>query len=933
MKNLLYLILTLVVATAAIDVNGQTQTTRQASVSGIVIDGADNQPMIGATVIIKGTTKGDITNEKGAFNITGLARGKETTLVVNYLGYKTFEFLYNPIASKNVMNESIKLMPDNLNIDEVVVVGSAPVATQMGDTTQYNSGAFKTNPDATAEDLVAKMPGFSVSDGKIQAQGEDITRVYVDGKSYFKNDPTTALNSLPADAIESIQLFDEKSDKTKFTGVDDGNRTKTINIVTKAKKNSVRMGDFIGGYGTGDTYNVKGNLNIFEGDHRFNIGFGANNINQSALSGSRFYGRSGRSGIQDAAGFKFNYSGEYKKDETHKTDLGFNYTFNRNLNRTESSKVQQSILTSEKYEEINMNNALSMRHNFNLDIESTLGDNKIFFRPYASIQDNGSNVNSSTSRSMDNIFTNKATTSTNKGGNSYDVGGSLSWMHKFSDKHSISLGTDMSFSENNSDQYLRGNSAQMNYDINELVDSLINQKSIIYSGTNSVNGSLSYTYGLKENQGITLEYQVGYDWSTSDNKTYLFNPITGLYDDIYLNLSNVFNRDYLTNEAGIGYSINKKDKINFSVKANYQYASLENQLVFPENKMFDYGFNSVVANMRLEYYINKNKRITAFYNGRPRLPSVTQLQDVLDNSNPLRVSKGNPLLDQSYNNMFALSYSASNVQKSTTFRAFSFINNSINSFATNTVDIKQDTTINGVPVQRGAKLLTPVNINGQWSVRAGFDYSFPLNFIKSKMNTGMFYSYNRQPSVYNDELDFINNNTANLNLMINSNISQNIDFSVGNSLSYTFSNSTKEGAKSNNYLNERVSVRFNWIFLKSFVFNTDYSYNYNFYSENSPEDPQFHMLNAGLGYKFLNNNAEFRISAYDLLNQSKSFGHTVDDIYVTDTVSRVLQRYFMLTFSFKFNNMKGNASASQTSGSSGMRGPGGMGGGGMRMMH
>ncbi|MEG1935776.1 MAG: hypothetical protein RR141_07250, partial [Rikenellaceae bacterium] len=372
----------------------------------------------------------------------------------------------------------------------------------------------------------------------------------------------------------------EKSDKSKFTGVDDGNRTRTINIVTKAKKNSVRMGDFIGGYGTDDKYNVKGNLNIFEGDNRFNIGFGANNINQSALSGSRFYGRSGRSGIQDAAGFKFNYSGEYKKDETHINKLGFDYMFNRNQNRTESSRLQQSILSDEQnkemYEELNVNNALSTRHNFNFDLESRLGDNKIYFRPYGSIQNNGSNVNSETYRTVGGLDTNKASTHTNKGGNSYNVGGSLSWMHKFTDKHSIVLGTNMSFSEANSDQYLIGNSAQMNYTTSQLVDSLINQKSNVYSGTNSVNGSLSYTYALKKNQGITLEYEIGYDWSKSDNKTYLFNPITGLYDDIYMNLSNVFNRDYLTNEAGIGYSINKKDKLNFSIRANYQHASLQN---------------------------------------------------------------------------------------------------------------------------------------------------------------------------------------------------------------------------------------------------------------------------------------------------------------------------------------------------------------------
>ena len=930
--TLLVVILSLFNTTASSAQNTPENTT---TVSGRVIDKRSTSPITGATIIIKGTTNGAISNLEGEFKISVPKDAKSIVLVTTFMGYEKSEVSYIVKERNGRLKKDIILATDNLVLDEIKVVGSAATAIIKGDTTQFNSGAFKTNPDATAEDLIAKMPGFEVEDGKVTAQGESISRVYVDGKSFFKNDPMAALNALPADAIESIQLFDEKSEKSSFTGTDDGKRISTINIVTKAKSKNMKMGDFIAGYGSNNRYSTKANVNIFEGDNRFSIGFGANNINQSTLSGSKFYGRHGITGIEESLGLKLNYSGEFKGENDDITELGTSYIFNKKSSDVLSEKLQQSLFNDEIYNITSSNYSNSDSHSFSLDLKSNFGTNMIVFEPFASINNSSSNITNSTERNNGSFITNKSNTDTKNSADSYNVGGTLEWMKHIGDKSSIAIGSTVRFSESDSDQILIGNSAQYSPDLDDLVDSLINQNREIYTGNNTTTGYLNYNYKIDQEKSIGLEYEVSYDWSDSDNMVYLFDPITEQYTDIYENLSNVFNRDYLTNIGGIRYSAFAKDKYKFNMGVNYQHAALQNNLTFPEGKSYDYSFNSVKIDAGYDYYFNKSSRVSLSYKGQPSLPSLGQLQDVVDNSNPLMVSKGNPYLEQSFSNSLTAKYYSTNVEKSTNFGYYASIRQELNSFANSITKIQSDTLVNGVPVQAGSQLSSTVNLDNKLSIFNVINYSFPLNFISSKMNVGAMYRFSRTPSIYNGVTQHTDNNYFNTRFSIHSNISENIDFSISNMLSYTAANNSSSINSTSKYLTEKVTASFNWIFLKNFVFNTNYSLNYNHYFDNGtstqPSNDTFHLLNAGLGYKFMDKNAEVRISGFDLLNQSQSIMRSVGEQFVTDNITNVLQRHFMVTLSFKFNSMK-NAPATSGNGDFGPshgRGPGGGGGGGI----
>lgn len=938
MKNLKLYVLPIIASAMMLGVGAQSKTTETSAIKlrGVVVDSLTREPVAGATVIIDSTTNGVLTNEKGEFNISGLKKNVDNFMIVEFMGYAPYKLKYNPVKNNNVMTYYVKLQQSAIAMEEAVIQGEAVMAKQIGDTTQYNAAAFKTNPDATASDLLEKMPGFKVEDGKAEAQGEAITRVYVDGKNFFKDNPTTALATLPADAVESIQLYDDKSDRAKFTGTDDGQRMKTINIVTKAKKNSMGFGDFSAGYGTDDRYSAKADVTLFKEKDRFSFGGGVNNINQSTLWGNRrFYSRGG-SAQNVEYGAKFNYSTEIKKKE-NKTELGVDYTFTNKNTKNLSSSSTYYFPTANYGERLNdaisANNSVNTNHNASLNLESTLGTkNKIFFRPRVSFSNSASNGYSNSISNIDNILSNTSNTRNHNDNNSYDVSGSLSWYHNFNDKNFITFDASASFSDSDYDNIMIGSTGFVRN--NQWVDSLINQNANNASIGNNVGFNVGYTYAISKASKLDFSYNIGYNWSDADKKVYLYDPNTNEYSEISEFLSNRFDRDYLNNKIRVNYNYLVDGKINFSIGAGYKNSDQQNNQSYPIAKRFNYNYNfsSPEMDTRLMLFISKMKYFTVGYNGSSNPPSITSLQDVINNDNPLFISKGNPNLKQVFNNDLYFGYNANNIEKNTSFNLYGNISNTINNVSTDSRFMLQDTVIDGVSVQRGAQFSTPVNLSGYWNFSIGGHYSFALKAIKSNFNVGFNYSYNRNPSLYNGDLYKTVDNGANIFLRLTSNISENIDFTLRSftRVSNAVSNTNGGIRNINNNVTGNAGVMLDYIFFKGFFVNLDYSYDYKYYSKNAPENPNSNLLNAAIGKKFLKSkNAEIRISAFDILNQRKSYSHNVGANSITDSRTNIIKRYFMLSLSYKFNTMKGNSPQGQGSGMPMVRGAGMM----MNRMH
>ncbi|MFI5206207.1 MAG: TonB-dependent receptor, partial [Candidatus Paceibacterales bacterium] len=272
---------------------------QNSSVSGILTDKMDKSSLIGADAVLlhpsdSSIYKGSVADVNGRFVIGNVVNGKYI-LKVFYLGYA--EYFKNIEVTDVLYNAGTILLEQKTNVLKAVeIVAKIPTAVQKNDTTEFNAKAFKTNPDATAEDLVNKVPTISSQNGTVQAQGENVQQILVDGKPYFGGDPNTVLKNFPAEVIDKIQVFDQLSLQSQFTGFNDGNTTKTINIITKPNMRNGTFGKVYGGYGDNDKYRAGGNLSFFKGNRHISIITQSNNINEQNFSSEDLLGVLGGSG-------------------------------------------------------------------------------------------------------------------------------------------------------------------------------------------------------------------------------------------------------------------------------------------------------------------------------------------------------------------------------------------------------------------------------------------------------------------------------------------------------------------------------------------------------------------------------------------------------------------------------------------------------------
>ena len=392
--SLLFLLLSVVVS------------AQEFRITGTFINSADQQPLPGATIKLsnardtlqfKYTTSG----QQGEFEFARLKKGAYI-LEVSYVGFENFrKTVFAGGKSENV--GKLELNPAALNINGATITATAVRAEQKGDTTQYNSSAFKVTQDATTEDLVKKMPGITVENGTVKAHGEDVKRILVDGKQFFGDDPSVTLKNLPAEVVDKIQVFDKLSDQAQWSGFDDGSGQKTINIVTKNAKNTGQFGKFSAGYGTDDRYMLGANLNLFKDQRRITLLGMSNNINQqnfqadnvpgggSGMGGGRGMGMGGpQSGIFTTNALGFNYTDSWGK----KLVLNASYFWNNGTTTTNRITDRQYIITKDSNQYYNENSRSTnenTNHRINARIEYNIDtNNSIILSPRFTIQDNNS---------------------------------------------------------------------------------------------------------------------------------------------------------------------------------------------------------------------------------------------------------------------------------------------------------------------------------------------------------------------------------------------------------------------------------------------------------------------------------------------------------------------------------------------------------------
>lgn len=883
------------------------------AITGTVQSAANNSGLPGASVLLTNAaavTTGQVTDMEGNFRFDKVAPGKYT-VEVKYLGFKPLT------RTVQVQNEAVNLGPlkleeETTTIKEVQIVGRAPLGEQKGDTTQYNAKAFKTAPDASAEDLVTKMPGVTIQDGKIQAQGEDVKQVLVDGKRFFGDDADAALRNLPSEVIESVQVFDKKSDQAEFSGVDDGNREKTINIVTKKESRKGQFGKVSAGYGTDNRYMVGASVNFFNNDRRLTVTGLTNNINMFDFSvgetpGGGMRGRRGGwgggtpDGINVTNTIGLNYSDLWGE----KVKISGNYSFYQRENDNNRTSVRDYInseLNQVDMEDRTSNNT-SGNHRFRMRLEYTINENnRLLITPSINARQNRSSSYTLGQSFNDNGPLNESINNATSDDGSYDLNNNIYFSHRFGKPgRTISASINTSYSASDGDSY-------QVYNITDFMDDTKSENRDQYSrldrtGT-SWRSNITYTEPITEKSQVEVEYKIGNQINDSDRRTFDFEEQTGNYSLLNQPQSNTFRSEYLTQSAETGYRYNS-EKIRLQLSAEYQQAKLNNDQVFPTDYSLNRTFTSVLPSAELEYKISKDKNLRIDYRSDTDAPSVDQLQDVLDISNPLQVRLGNPALEQEAENRLVLRYRAFNPETNKVF--FAFVMGSLTqNYIANSSTTGPFTLSNGEEYGQGARLIRPVNLDGYWNVRSFVNYGQPLNFIKSNLNLNGSVGFSKIPGMIDEEINYASNTNLRAGISLSSNISEKIDFNIATNSSYNLVNNTlSSSAINNNYFNQSSSLRLNWIFWKGLVYRTELNHQFNSGLSESL-DNNFTLWNMSISKKvFKKQLGEISLSVNDLLKQNVSVQRDVTAQYVEDVQSTVLQRYFMLTFSYNIRNFGG----------------------------
>jgi hypothetical protein len=891
---------------------------------GTLYNPDDQTTLVGATIKLsnaKDTTKFKYTNSDiaGKFEFAQLSKGAYL-LDITYIGYENFR---KRVSVNNKVEDLGKLLLKSsaTKLKEVSVTGDAIRAEQKGDTTQYSSAAYKVTQDANTEDLVKKMPGITVENGTVKSQGEDIKKVLVDGKQFFGDDPTVVLKNLPAEVIDKIQVFDKLSDQSAWSGFDDGNAQKTMNIVTKSVRNNGQFGKFTAGYGSDGRYQAGVNLNLFDKNQRITIIGNANNINLQNFGSDDFLGAMGgmagggggrggfrggnsQSGITNLNSIGVNYSNSWGT----KVTLNGSYFYNLGKNKTDKVLDRQYILSgsnNQAYNEGSYSNSTNDNHRLNLKLEYNINDrNSIIFTPRLSFQKNTSDNSLMASSSSSDTLRSSTKNINNTESNGYNFNNDLLYRYKFGKKgRTVSLGVTTGISKRERDNYFDAMNLYYVVDPNKMSDSTRQYSNTLTDGV-TLSSNLVYTEPLSEKSQVQLNYTVSNSTNNNDKSTYNYQYETGEYSVFDTLLSNIYNNDYITHNVGTGY-LYKDEKLNVNAGIAYQYSVLNGNQDFPAPGETHKTFNNFLPSLMLNYKAGDLVNLRINFRSSSNAPSVTQLQSVVDNSNPLLLSAGNPFLKQETRHNLRSRLSLANKEKTSNFFAMlSF--QVIQDYIGNTTSIAaNDTLVYGQEMRRGAQLIVPANLDGAWNARTLLSYGFPIKPVKCNFNVNAGVSYNRLPSLINNNRNISETYGINQGVVLSSNISQKLDFTLTYNLNYNLVDNSLQPELDNNYIFQISSAQFNWQFWKGLFIQSNLTYqNYNVIS--SKEVTEYTLLNSSIGSKlFKNNTGEIKLTIYDMLDQNKSLSRTVTDTYIENSTTQVLRQYVMLSFTYNLRNFKG----------------------------
>lgn len=743
------------------------------TVSGRVVESDSKEPAAQATVQLlslpdSAYAAGIASNNQGWFTLPKVKAGKYL-LKVSYIGFLTKYVplhLYANMTEKRV--GTIALESDAVMLKEAVITAEAPQVTVKEDTLEYNSSAYRTPEGAMLEELVKKLPGAEIDDeGNVKINGKEVKKIMVDGKEFFGGDVKTGLKNLPVNMIDKLKTYDKKSDLARVTGIDDGEEETVLDLKVKKGMNQGWFGNASAAVGTEDRYGSNLMLNRFVDNSQFSLIGSANNVNDQGFSGGggpRFRNSNGLTATK-MLGVNF-------ASQSEKLELGGSARYNFSDRDALSTNYSERFLQNgNSYSNSNSKNR-SKNTNFKADFRlewkpDTLTN--IIFRPNFSYgkSDSYSKSESGTFKSdpfnlvsnpndfldksiwnttddpLDDIRVNASNSESSTESNSLSANASLQVNRRLNNQgRNITFRGTFSYGDNDSEQFSESLTRYFDTAAGKSDDE---RKQYITSPTQNYDYTAELTYNEPVAKATFLQfrYKFQYKYSESDRSTYSLLPDAdkgqdwiwnygdglpeGYESNKDMSLSKYAQYKYYNHDINAGLNIiREKYRLNFGVSLQPQNTTLtyrkDDVDTIVKRKVFNFA-----PNIDFRYRFSKVSQLRFTYRGRASQPSMENLLDIEDNSNPLNVRRGNPGLKPSFSHSMRLFYNTYNGDKQCGMMAHAFLNMTQNSI-TNSTTYNQ--TTGGVTVK-------PENINGNWNAMGMFGFNTALKDKRFTINRSL----------------------------------------------------------------------------------------------------------------------------------------------------------------------------------------------------
>ena len=888
------------------------------SIKGIIADTNTNSSLKNAVVSLLRDKDSVLSRfgrvgENGHFQLQNIKQGKYVVLIT-HPGFADYADVIT--IDKDIDMGSINMLTRAMILQDVIVRGS-PIRMK-GDTLAYMADSFKVKEGSTVEDLLKKLPGIQVnSKGEITAQGERVEKVLVDGEEFFGDDPTLATQNLIAKSVKEVQVFDKKSDQAAFTGVDDGQKSKTINLKLKDEYKKGYFGKMQLAGGLKDSWENSAMINRFNDKQKVSVYGKMSNTKEIGLGwgGESQYG--GGIGMEmnvmddggvniSTTGDEFGGIGSYQgeglpkswmagasfsnKWNEDKSNVNGAYRYQKLNTEGTTTTNTQTILPDTQFFNNEMAQSRATRWRNRANLKSEL---KIDSLQALTITADGSYGQSQSYRLINSealtsaklpVNRNERTTSSDATNGSFNA--NILYKKKFKKKgRTFSLNIAERYNKTDNDGFLLSK-LELYSDGNYLRTDTIDQKKQTNNNSIKIEGRATYTEPIGKTGIVEISY--GYNVSNSEQKLLSYDANNGKYETLNPLYSNDYRFNTGTQVGGVAYKYNSK-KIVAGLGTDASFSTWKQTDIFRDT-VRNYKFNNFFPRANFRYKLGQYSFIRLNYNGSTKAPGINQIQPVANNADPLNIAIGNPNLKQSFTNRFELGYNFYQVLKEQGVYMFADFVPESNSFSTKDfVD------------SLGRRIYQTVNVNGNYNVNAYIGYNFKWKKPELQVRFGMNPSFSKNKNFVNGLENVTTNRVIGFETWVYKFKEKKYFTQLSLNGSYTYSKSSIRPDVLTEYWTFSPSADMNVTLPKGFEVNTQVNYNWrqetDVFSNNNAL-----IWDAGFTKKIMKKqDMKVGFQVHDLLNQNIGFQRSTDGNRITERTYNIVKRYWLLTFSWNFN--------------------------------